>query len=223
MRIGEIVSSLLEFAMAVLVNWRTAIAAVVFAMFSFPNAVLSDKKRAEFDRKWPAEDRRKWLLRVSIAYIFVSCFLAWNEQHSKVIWIAECASQEHRCLTDEQKVKLKTEFAKLKPLTSYVVISYTNGDSESGPYMQDFADAIRRAGLEPRYGFTSQDNPDQVGVIIALKDPKSPPPETEPLRTALRAVGIEPKVLGFPSAGFSVSGPVTFKPDLVLWVAERPL
>jgi hypothetical protein len=135
----------------------------------------------------------------------------------------ENQKQANRSLTDEQKRKLVNELAKLRSLTPYIVVAFTNGDSDSGAYVEGFRDAIRRAGLEPRTGFTSQDNTDQVGVIIALKDPTSPPPETEPLRAALHSIGIEPKILGFPSAGFSVSGPTTFHPDIVLWIAERPL
>jgi hypothetical protein len=133
-------------------------------------------------------------------------------------------SLDQRSLGDDRKRKLVTEFAKLRSVTSYIVLSFTNGDGESGNYMQDFADATRRAGLEPRFGFTSQDNPDQIGVIIALKDPTSPPPETEPLRAALQSIGIEPKILGFPSGGFHIAGTDAMQhPDLVLWIAERPL
>jgi hypothetical protein len=218
------ISSVLEFALAVLGNLRTAIAAVVFAMFSYPNAILPDKWRQEYDRQWPVENRRKWLLQFSIGYIFVSCFLAWNDQHTKVIKFAECSNPDHRCLTDEQKRQLTTELIKLKSITSKITLSITNGDAKSGPYVQDFASAIRTAGLGPIWGFTSPDNSDQVGVIIALKDPKLPPPGSEPLRTALRDIGIEPKILAFPSAGFSFSGVdiSTFKPDMVLWVAEKP-
>ena len=135
------------------------------------------------------------------------------------------SEQDQRSLTDQQKRKLTTEFAKLRTLTSHLVLSLTNGDPESDNYTHNFADAVRRAGMEPLWGFALPDNPDQIGVIIALKDPHSPPPETEPLRAALQSIGLEPKILGFPSSGFSVSGVdfTTFHPNIVLWIAPRPL
>jgi hypothetical protein len=219
----DTISSVLEFAMAVLGNLRTAIAIVVFAMFSYPNAVLSNKLRQEYDRRWPVESRRKWLLLFSIGYIFVSCFLAWNDQHMKVIKLTECSSPDHRCLTEDQQRELTAELVKSKHIMSKIALSITNGDAKSGPYVQDFASAIRTAGLGPIWGFTSPDNPDQTGVIIAVKDPKSQRPEAELLRAALRGIGIGPKTLPFPTAGFSFSGvPDNFKPDVVLWVAEKP-
>jgi len=84
LRMGEVASNVLEFVMAVLINWRTAIAVVVFAMFSLPNAALSPDARLTFDQKWPVEVRRRWLVRIAVAYVFVSCFLAWDEQRNKV-------------------------------------------------------------------------------------------------------------------------------------------
>jgi hypothetical protein len=205
-------SHLLEFVLAVLSGWKTLMAGVIFFAASLPNNLLSPKHREEVDRFVAPETRRRILLGLSGLCLFLACFQAWDSEHRDV-----------RSLSDSQKTKLVAEFAKLKSITTYVVIAFTNGDHESGTYMQDFADAIRRAGLEPRYGFTSQDDRDQVGVIIALRDPKLPPPETELLRVALQSIGIEPKILGFPSAGFSVSGVDTFRPNIVLWVAERPL
>jgi len=145
---------------------------------------------------------------------------AWNVNHSQ-----QYANQQvHRSLTDEQKRRLGTELAKLRTLTSHLVLSSTNGDPESGSYAQDFADAVRRAGMEPLWGFALPEDPDQIGVIIALKDPKSPPAETEPLRAALQSIGLAPKILGFPSGGFHVSGAeATSHPDIVLWIGPRPL
>jgi hypothetical protein len=31
--------------------------------------------------------RRKWLVRIAIGYVFIACFLAWNEQRNRVIAI----------------------------------------------------------------------------------------------------------------------------------------
>jgi len=82
---GEFVSNILEFILAVAVNWRSAIAGVVFVLFSFPNAALSGEARANFDTRWPPDFRRRWLVRIAIGYAFFACFLAWNDQHNKVL------------------------------------------------------------------------------------------------------------------------------------------
>jgi hypothetical protein len=140
---------------------------------------------------------------------------AWNASHGQQY----VNQQDHRHLTDGEKRKLGTELAKLRTLTTHLTLSSTNGDPESEAYTHDFADAVRHAGMEPLWGFALPDDPDQIGVIIALKDPKSPPPETEPLRAALQSIGIEPKILGFPSGGFNGAG----SPNIVLWIAPRPL
>jgi hypothetical protein len=86
-RVGEMVSHFFEFLWAVLVNWRTVIAAAVFGLFSFPNAALSSEGRSNFDARWPPELRRKWLVRIAVGYTFIACFLAWNEQRNRVIEI----------------------------------------------------------------------------------------------------------------------------------------
>jgi hypothetical protein len=52
---GESVSHFFEFLWAVAVNWRTAIAVVVFGLFSFPNAALSGEARSHFDARWPPD------------------------------------------------------------------------------------------------------------------------------------------------------------------------
>jgi cytosine/uracil/thiamine/allantoin permease len=85
--VGEIASHFFEFLWAVGVNWRTVIAAVVFGLFSFPNAALSDEGRAYFDARWPPEFRRKWFVGIALGYVFIACFLAWNEQRNRTIEI----------------------------------------------------------------------------------------------------------------------------------------
>lgn len=82
---GEFVSHFFEFLWGVLVNWRNLIAAVVFVLFSFPNAALSGAARSNFDMRWPPDFRRKWLVRIAVGYVFFACFLAWNEQRTSVI------------------------------------------------------------------------------------------------------------------------------------------
>jgi hypothetical protein len=157
------------------------------------------------------------LLFIILSGIF---FGASSASHSQ----QDVSQQDQRHLTDGEKRKLGTGLANLRTITTHLALSNTNGDLESDAYAHDFADAVRRAGMEPLWGFALPDSPDQLGVIIALKDPKSPPPETEPLRAALQSAGIEPKILGFPSGGFHVSGvEVTSQPNIVLWIAPRPL
>jgi hypothetical protein len=84
-RMGELVSHFFEFLWDVLVNWRNLIAVVVFTLFSFPNAALSNEARANFDARWPPDFRRKWLVRIATGYVFFACFLAWNEQRGMVV------------------------------------------------------------------------------------------------------------------------------------------
>jgi hypothetical protein len=167
------------------------------------------------------------VFRVAAAIMAVLLFIGgigvgkWWGENSESKFQAAGVS-DHRHLTDGEKQKLGTELAKLRTVTTRLALSNTNGDTESDAYAHDFADVVRRAGMEPLWGFALPDDPDQIGVIIALKDLKTPPPETEPLRAALQSVGIEPKILGFPSGGFHVSGSQDFHPEIVLWVAPRP-
>ena len=68
-----------RFVEEVALNWRTGIAIVVFLLFSFPNAVLSDNYKSSLEKWFPIENRRKVLVVVAVIYIVIACFLAWEE------------------------------------------------------------------------------------------------------------------------------------------------
>jgi hypothetical protein len=212
--VGSLFSHFFEFILAVASAWKTLVAGVIFFAASLPNNLLSSNHREKLDRFAAPETRRKALLWIAGLCLFFACFQAWDSEH-----------QDRRSLNDEQRREFGTELAKLKTLTPHLVLSLTNGDLQSEAYTLDFADAVRRVGLKTISATAIPDNQDQTGVIIAVKDPTSPPAETEPLRAALKSIGIEPKILGFPLSGFSVSGVdnATFHPDIVLWIAPRPL
>jgi hypothetical protein len=78
-----VVSHVREFVEAVAVNWRTAIAAVVFVLFSFPNAVLSEQQKRSLEQRFPPfQKRRQIVLAIAAIYVFIACFLAWDEQRN---------------------------------------------------------------------------------------------------------------------------------------------
>jgi hypothetical protein len=210
--VGLLLSHLLEFALAVASAWKTLMAGAIFFGFSLPNNLLGQGQQDKLDQHVA---RRAVLRSISVLFVFLACFQAWEGEH-----------QDRRSLTDLQKRNLGTELAKLRAQgtlkSSYLGLAATNGDPESLDYGKDFADAVRRAGMEPRFGFPFPDDPEQVGVMLALRDPKSQPPETEPLRAALQSIGVEPKILGFPRSGISIEGRQDDLPNIVLWIGSRP-
>jgi hypothetical protein len=125
-----------------------------------------------------------------------------------------------RRLSDDRKNRLAREFAQLKPQLSKASVSFPNGDGEADVYMHDFADAFRRAGIEPLFTWTTPDGPDQVGVFVAVSDISSPPSLAAKLQDALKSVGIEADIIPFPKAG--ILGASDPRP-LALYVAPRPL
>jgi hypothetical protein len=106
LRMGEVASTVLEFVMDVLINWRAVIAVFVFGMFSLPNAALSAKAKQTFDEKWPVEARRKWLVRIAVAYIFVSCFFVWKDERDKVTELTKKLDDRLTQQQDKQKRQL---------------------------------------------------------------------------------------------------------------------
>jgi hypothetical protein len=125
-----------------------------------------------------------------------------------------------RRLSDDRKSRLTRELAKLLPVISQMAVTNVNGDQESEIYMHDFADAFRRAGIEPIFTWTSPDGPDQVGVYIAVREGNARPPVAAMLQGALRTIGVDADIVPFPKAkivGAQEPGPVA------IYVAPRPL
>jgi len=127
-------------------------------------------------------------------------------------------------LTNYQKSTMLNDVTKMRTLMSAIIISYTNGDPNTEPLAHDLADVFNRAGIEPVFGFTRPDNPDQSGIIISIKDLNNPPPGVENLKTALTSSNIIYKLRAFPKRGFDgVDQNVSVNRDLVIWVAPNPL
>jgi fermentation-respiration switch protein FrsA (DUF1100 family) len=132
----------------------------------------------------------------------------------------ESPAQQRR-LSDDRKRLLAKALANLKDITPQLPVTFVNGDRESETYMHDFADAFRRAGIAPVFTWTSPDGPDQVGVFIALKDPKSQAqsPEVQGLRSALKEIGVDAPIISLPKTGIDGAPPAS----IALYVAPRPL
>jgi hypothetical protein len=126
-----------------------------------------------------------------------------------------------RHLSDIQVNKLVNEATKLKPVVSDIFVAHVNGDRESETFAHEFADAFRRSGILPIYGWTNApDGPDQVGVIIAVRDSSAVPYEATRLFDALRAVGIEGTIQPFPKSGLEPRDQVK---NFAIYIAPRPL
>jgi hypothetical protein len=148
---------------------------------------------------------------LSIVGILVPFYLAYYPPHPAI----------ERHLSNAQINKLGGEVAKLKPGVSEIFLAHVDADRETEQYAHEFADAFRRVGVRPIVGWTdAPDGPDQVGVIIAVKDAGLVPSEVRQLRDALRSIGIDAQVRPFTRAGFHFGAPV---PDFVLYIAPRPL
>lgn len=111
---GEGFKHFLEFVWAVAVNWRTAIAAAVFFLFSFPNAALPEESRLKLDRVFPPPRRRQILAIVAIGYVVIAAFFAWDDERAQL---------EAALGKPSEVVKLNDRIAKLtehrwEPLTS---------------------------------------------------------------------------------------------------------
>ena len=142
---------------------------------------------------------------------------------SVIVWVPLYFSLDNDAphLTTSQKRTLLSEANGMRTPMSRAIIAYTNGDRATEPLAHDFADVFKRAGIEPIFDFTIPDNSDQSGVILCVKDLNKPPPATEELKRALRAIGVEPKIRPFPTRGFG--RPEADQSQLVIWIAPAPL
>jgi hypothetical protein len=125
-----------------------------------------------------------------------------------------------RRLSDDQMRRLVSEASKLRSAISAIPIAITNGDAETEGYAHDFADAFRRAGLQPQYTYTSPANSDETGVIICIKDINKPPGATERLRHALEEINVDPKILPCSPQRFANG---YYDSSIMLYIAPHPL
>jgi hypothetical protein len=126
-----------------------------------------------------------------------------------------------RHLSDDQKSRLMAEAGKVRQMIPSILVIHVNGDPESELYARDFIDTFRRAGITAAYGWTAPDGPDQVGVLIAVADPRTPPVATARLHDALKTIGIDANTIAYPKAGIGIGDPSLH--PFALYVAPRPL
>ena len=132
-------SHIWEFLVAVVANWRTVIAGVIFFLFSFPNAVLSEQLKLALEQRVSSELRRKIAVAIATIYVLVACFLAWDDEHVARL-SAEATGQDNgRHLTADQKARL-AESLKLSPQENYWIEfnSVANCDE-----CEDYAEELR--------------------------------------------------------------------------------
>jgi hypothetical protein len=121
-----------EFIWAVVVAWRNLAAVAVFCLFSFPNAILSDQHRAKYEKSWPSDRRRKWLMRAAIAYLFVASFFAWDKERKvegNAINEKNTAEMRSACLAKQLTVKKDRGYKKSQLQKFYAsgqIILYEN-------------------------------------------------------------------------------------------------
>jgi hypothetical protein len=143
-----------------------------------------------------------------------------------IVWVPMYISLSNNAphLTNHQKSTLLNDAGNMRTLISAIIIAYTNGDRSTEPLAHDLSDVFNRAGIEPVFGWTRPDNPDQTGIIICVRDLNNPSRETEDLKRALDSSGITYKVAGFPKRSFEINGTSEHVDrDLVIWVARKPL
>ena len=152
--------------------------------------------------------------------IIISIFIAMSLVFSG-LGLALTIGQGPPHLSDYQKRMLVRSAAPMRTFMSSIDIGITNDDPGTTSLAHDIAASFLRAGIEPVFGYTYPDNPDQTGVIICVKDLNKPPPVIEELKAALKDSDIDFKVQSFPSRGFQ--GNVLPSAQLVVWVAPSPL
>ena len=126
-----------------------------------------------------------------------------------------------RRLPDDQKNKLARELATLASLTKSLAVIDVNGDVETERLQHDFADALRRAGIAPLFGWTTPDGPDQVGIFVIVKNINAPPFIAAKLQEALKSINMTADIVPFPRVG--VEGAQLGNSEVAIYVAPRPL
>ena len=101
-----LISDVLAFSEAVFINWRTGTAAVIFLLFSFPNAVLSERRKNWLEGWLPAGRRRVIASALAVAWIFVASFQAWEAEHTARVLAESNNGGNGRHLTADQRSRL---------------------------------------------------------------------------------------------------------------------
>jgi hypothetical protein len=165
----------LEFGWAVLGNWRGLVAAAVSIVASIPNTLLPAKAKAYLEARFPLERRRKALVVVAFGLVFVSCFLAWDDQRSQ----KEIAEKKITELTEGGRYINKIDMSILSEniskfkdifLGPFVPLCWTQNDKEAERFRNQIADAFSRAGLQTQSCGATPDGIDDVGVSIRNDD-----------------------------------------------------
>jgi hypothetical protein len=79
-------------------------------------------------------------------------------------------------------------------------IAVTPGDIEAGSYRRQFMSALTRAGVRSRDMAASPEGPQDIGVMIVVRDITQPPPMAEELRRILEIIGVSARYVEKPRA-----------------------
>jgi hypothetical protein len=85
---SSFIAPLFEFALAVAAHWYALTVGIIFVIASFAENFLPRNLREWIMNKL-GTDSPKWVRRLGVAFLFLACFQAWNDEHNKVLTLQQ--------------------------------------------------------------------------------------------------------------------------------------
>ncbi len=176
-----VIARIYDFAWAMLGYWWMLVAGIIFAVEPMIEGLAPEQWKSAIDKKWPKDKRRAHFRWAAVGALLLSSFFAFddanmrNREPQRQLNAAHIAiGQSQRHLEPDQKERLRTALLPIaKEIPRIVILA---GDGEEARFAADFADAFRKAGIEPLgpyTGYISLLEKDR-GVLVGILDINHP-------------------------------------------------